>query len=88
MYYDPRILMGGWFSDYCLYCGNLNHIMVDIPDAQAWECWYCSSHYWIDDLGREMYCMEEGIDEDVANANLNHPLSNIKFLNGRFEQSE
>lgn len=87
-YCDPRINIGGWFKDFCLFCGNLNHIYVDIPDAHAWECYYCSNRHWIDDLGREMYCMEEGVDEDEAEAHLNQPLANIRFLNGCFEQSE
>ena len=86
MYFNPNIIPDTWLTEHCLICGTVNHIFIDTQDTQAWECYFCSNRFWLDELARDGYIIQEGVIEGEADVDLNHQFTNVKFAYGHYER--
>lgn len=86
MYYDPNIQQNEWLVETCQMCGSTNHIFVDNSEAHAWECWCCGFRFWLDELGRDAYLIDQDIDDIEAEERLDNADLSIYFLNGQCER--
>jgi hypothetical protein len=62
--------MYSWLTEHCLVCGSVNHIFLNLPDAHAWECYFCGHKFWIDDEVKDEYIIQEGCYENEAEFDL------------------
>ena len=88
MYYDPNMQLNSWLTEHCLICGSINHIFVDRMDAHAWECYFCLNKFWLDEMGKDQYILQEGVNENEAEAHLRQGHYNIIYLLGNYERDD
>jgi hypothetical protein len=68
--------------DVCQYCNSVNHIFVDNPYANAWECWNCFTKHWIDEDCKRDYVLNFCVEPEVADDKLQRGDYTIHYLLG------
>jgi len=74
-----------WLTERCIICDSVNHIFLNQPHADAWECYCCGNRWWFDDVySREAYMLLHNRTEQEAEQDLRD--GNMIFLNGQLAQ--
>ena len=61
----------------------MNHIFIDSPYADAWQCWSCFTNHWIDTLSKTTYMLERGLNDTEADRRLIDGHITLYYLNGQ-----
>jgi hypothetical protein len=78
-----------WLVEPCFWCGTTNHIFLCNNGAHAWECWNCYEVWWLDDLSKHDFMLEQAIDDDKdADTMLYDYHPGIVYLHGQQYRSE
>lgn len=73
-----------WLTESCLICDSVNHIFLDHPSADAWECWNCQNRWWLDDMAKTAYIIVHGVEAEEAERRMR--AGEVIFLNGQSQR--